>query len=94
MQGMNPQIFKKGDISQAIWSRAPGGCLLRIRQHDKITINLHGFSTGDEARLKEDLSNYLGLELSSQEMHAAGHNWGQLHVNGSSLAFEVRVGHS
>lgn len=90
MQGMNAQVFKKEDISQAIWSRAPGGCLLRVRQHDKVTINLHGFNTGDEARLKEEVSSYLDIELASQEMDAAGHNWGQLQVNGSSLAFEVR----
>lgn len=89
MQGMTAQLWKKEDISDVIWSRAPGGCLLRVRQHDKVTINLHGFNTGDEARLKEELSSFLDIELRSQEMDAAGHNWGQLQVHGSSLAFEV-----
>lgn len=90
LQGMTAQVWKKEDISEVIWSRAPGGCLLRIRQNDKVTINLHGFNTGDEARLKEEMSSFLDIELGAQEMDARGHNWGQLKVNGSSLAFEVR----
>lgn len=86
---MNPQVFKKADISEAIWSLAPAGGLLRVRQHDKVTVNFHGFNKSDEARLRSELGRCLDLELRAQEMHVSGHNWGQLAVHGSSVAFEV-----
>jgi hypothetical protein len=89
VQGLNPQVFKKADISEAIWSMAPAGGLLRLRQHDKVTVNFHGFTKADEARLRSELANHLELEMKTQAMDVSGHNWGQLAVHGSSVAFEV-----
>lgn len=86
---MSPQVFKKSDLTEALWSVAPAGGLLRIRQSDKVTINFHGFAKGDEGRLKDSLSSKLDLDLMSQPMHLSGHNWGSVKVHGSSVAFEV-----
>lgn len=90
MQGMSPQVFKKSDISEAIWSLAPAGGLLRLRQHGKVTLNFHGFAKGEEGRLKDALQSKLDLDLISQPMQLSGHNWGGVKVHGSSVAFEVR----
>ena len=88
---MSPQVFKKSDLTEALWSVAPAGGLLRIRQNDKVTVNFHGFAKSDEGRLKDALSSRLDISLISQPMHLSGHNWGNVKVHGSSVAFEVCI---
>ena len=88
---MSPQVFKKSDLLEALWSLAPAGGLLRLRQNDKVTINLHGFAKGEEGRLKDALHSKLDMDLVSQPMHLSGHNWGNVKVHGSSVAFQVRL---
>lgn len=91
---MSPQVFKKSDLLEALWSLAPAGGLLRLRQNDKVTINFHGFAKGEEGRLKDALQSKLDMDLVSQPMHLSGHNWGNLRVHGGSVAFQVRPPHS
>ena len=80
VQGMSPQVFKKSDLTEVLWSVAPAGGLLRIRQNDKVTVNFHGFAKSDEGRLKDALSSRLDTSLMSQPMHLSGHNWGSVKV--------------
>jgi hypothetical protein len=73
-----------------MWSLAPAGGLLRVRQNDKSTAQFHKFSKSNEDALRAALSSKLGKELRTEEVSVQGHNWGHLSVHGSSVAFQVR----
>jgi hypothetical protein len=89
-QGSHPQYFSKEDIQELLWSDAPAGGLLRMRQADKETVYFHGFKKSEESRLQAQVMAQMGLDLKKEQMGLAGHNWGRMAVHGKSVAFTVR----
>jgi hypothetical protein len=89
-QGTNPHVWSKGDITELLWTPAPEGCLLRVRQSEKATAHFHGFRKEDEGRLTEEASQKLGLQLKKQALSLSGHNWGSISLKGGSVCFEVQ----
>ena len=89
VQGNNPKVYDKENLSEALFSAAPAGGLLRIRRTDGSTVHFHGFNKDSEDQVLSALADKLGLPAKKEAMSLAGHNWGQLAVHGSSLAFQV-----
>lgn len=91
LQGTNAQLLNKGDIQELLWTAAPAGGLLRVRQAEKPTVHYHGFAKEDQQRLSAEVAARLGLQLTPQTLSLSGHNWGALSLHGASVALQVRA---
>lgn len=91
VQGTNAQVLNKCDILELLWTPAPAGGLLRVRQAEKPTVHYQGFAKEDQQRLSAEVAARLGLELKAQALSLSGHNWGSLALHGASVALQVRL---